>query len=333
MKPFDLNPTLVESSRVDALAVRVARRFFAKEFPTPEALKQYLKDHPQADKSKHYVEKGKERKKSEPPPIPKKKAPEPPPLPKKKPAEPPPLPKKPAPKQEKHNEHGDDHDEDETSIEKVVGNLKSFGQKAMDLFFKAPKAAQDFVTKPEVRRKVIAEAQDVLKSAPSKLVKSFIDTAKHEVHEFKEAGEGVAAVLKGGKMSKSQRKAFKTVTFHLGLTITATALTTTSALAGATMFTKAMAKHVAMKAVHRSMGHLHVLEEMGHVGHGIAHVLHKMAADESQNGKKADPEEVLVKFVMASVAKELEDLDSDGIGEALADADADDEEPESKSKS
>ena len=35
-------------------------RRFAMEFPTDEALKKYLKDHPDADKSKHSVKKKEE---------------------------------------------------------------------------------------------------------------------------------------------------------------------------------------------------------------------------------------------------------------------------------
>jgi hypothetical protein len=52
---------------VDPIAVRVAARFIAeleandelvaKEFPTQEALKRYLQEHPNADKSKHKVNK------------------------------------------------------------------------------------------------------------------------------------------------------------------------------------------------------------------------------------------------------------------------------------
>lgn len=40
-----------------SIARRVMRRF-AREFPSEKALKQYLQDHPQADRSKHTVSKG-----------------------------------------------------------------------------------------------------------------------------------------------------------------------------------------------------------------------------------------------------------------------------------
>jgi hypothetical protein len=47
---------------MDSLAHRVAARFsaeelVAKEFPSQDALNKYLKDHPDADKSKHTVKK------------------------------------------------------------------------------------------------------------------------------------------------------------------------------------------------------------------------------------------------------------------------------------
>jgi len=312
----DFNTSLVETGRVEGTAFRVARRFVAKEFPNERALKQYLKEHPQADTSKHFVEKGKERKKGEPPPLPeKRKKSEPPPLPEKKKSEPPPLPKKKSPEPKEEPEHDDD---DETSVEKVVGKLRSFGEKAMQVFYKAPKAAQDFVTDPAVRSKAIETAVDTLKKAPRKLVHNLIETAKHEVHEFKEASEGVKEVLKGGKMSKQQRKAFRTVAFHMGLTAAAAALTATGPLSGAASMGKAIARHIAAKAVHNALGRLHVMDEIGHVGHGIAHVLTKLAA-EQQQGKpeKLTPEEVMAQFIMAAVAKEIEQLDTDGIGEAL----------------
>lgn len=50
------------------MALRVASRFqrrLAREFYTPEALKDYLRDHPQADPKKHWVRKDKEKSKEE----------------------------------------------------------------------------------------------------------------------------------------------------------------------------------------------------------------------------------------------------------------------------
>ncbi len=43
---------------MDPLVLRVAARFLgAKDFSSPEALREYLKEHPKADKSKHKVKK------------------------------------------------------------------------------------------------------------------------------------------------------------------------------------------------------------------------------------------------------------------------------------
>lgn len=48
------------------MAIRVAARFqVAREFPSEKALRNYLRDHPQADKSKHTVSDGKDEPKSE----------------------------------------------------------------------------------------------------------------------------------------------------------------------------------------------------------------------------------------------------------------------------
>jgi len=48
--------TPIQAFETSLLVDRVATRF-ATEFPTPEALKKYLRDHPDADKSKHSVKK------------------------------------------------------------------------------------------------------------------------------------------------------------------------------------------------------------------------------------------------------------------------------------
>ena len=254
------------------LALKVAARYqVAKDFASPEALKDYLHEHPGADKSKHHVV--------------------------------------------KHDE-GEHHDKEPKKSWK--DSIKSLSEKAQGFFKSAPKIAKQFVEDEDFRRKTLLDAHKRLTEAPEKVVKDLVETAKHEVKEFKEAGAGVKAVLKGEKMTDHQKKAFKTVAFHLALTAAATALTATGGpLAAAGMFGKSMAKHVAMKSVSRAIGHLHILEEMGHIGHGIhhglEHIMDKLASEK-------DPETAMAEFVMAAVGKEIQELDAGSLEDILSGA-------------
>lgn len=173
------------------------------------------------------------------------------------------------------------------------------------------------------RRDSLMAAHKALTEAPEKMTKAVIDTAKHEVHEFKEASAGVKAVLKGGKMSDEQKHAFKTVATHMAIGLSAAALTATGPLAIAGTFGKGLARHIAAKAVSNALGHLHVLDELGHIGHGVQHVLDKLAAE-------VDPEKAMANFVAAAVAKELNKLEDDDVKAVAEGMDGEDEEKKSK---
>lgn len=222
----------------------------------------------------------------------------------------------------KPEDHGGGHSEHSEEKKSLKDRWKSLSSKAQSFFKSAPKAVKDFVTDPEHRRKSLLQAHGTVMKAPSKFVSNLVETAKHEVKEFKEAGEGIAAVIKGGKMNDHQKKAFKTVATHVALTVAATALTVSGGpLAAAGAFGKSMVKHVAMKSVSRALGHVHVFQEIEHIGHGLHHIIDKLAAEEKEGN-----DEKLVKLVMAAVAKELEELNEDDIQKALEHASSGDEE-------
>ena len=263
----------------------------ATEFSSPEALQKYLKDHPGADKSKHKVDTNQRDKPGRPPKGPEKK-----------------------PKSEAHGEEPGKGEK-----KSLKDRIRGLSDKVKKLVADAPEAAKKFLADDHHRRKALQEAHEKLSKAPSNLVKSFVDTLKHEKKEFKEAGAGIKAVLKGGKMDEHQRKAFKTVATHLGITIAATVLTGTGGpLAGAAAIGKAVAKYTAMKGVSRALGHLHVLQELGHINHGVLHVIEKIAADDEG---KPDEAVAMTQLIMACVAKEIEDLDDDAITKALKSVD------------
>jgi len=242
-----------------------ARTLVALEFSTPEALKEYLHDHPKADKSKHTVKK---------------------------------------------DEEGHHEEEPKKSWKE---RLKGLSEKASSLVRNAPKAVKQFIEDDSFRRKTLMEAHKALTEAPEKIAKNALNTVKHEVKEFKEAGQGIAAVMRGQKMTPHQKKALKTVATHMAISVTAAALTASGPLAAAGMVGKGLVKHTAMKAVSNLLGHTHILEELGHIGHGVKHLMEKLAVE----GKEADPEEVLGNLVLAAVAKELKGLSDEDIKKAL----------------
>jgi hypothetical protein len=198
--------------------------------------------------------------------------------------------------------------------------LKGLGAKAKAFMEKAPAKVQEFVSNPEARKKALTDVTEALKKAPEKYVKNLVNTAKHEVKEFKEAGEGIKAVLKGGKMNDHQKKAFKTVATHVAIGVAAAALTASGPLAAAGAFGKGLAKHVAMKAVTKSLGNIHVLQELGHIGHGLEGILGHIASEEP------DVDDVIGKYVSALVVKEIEGLTDEDVTKALKGLDEEEEE-------
>jgi hypothetical protein len=221
--------------------------------------------------------------------------------------------------------------------------VKGLGQKARDFVANAPKEARRFIEDEPFRRKTLQGIHQALTEASEKIVKNVVKTVKHEVHEYKEAGEGIASAIRGEKMSPSQKKAVKTVATHLAIGIAAAALTTSGPLGAAGALVKGMSRHVALKAVSRALGHLHVLEEVGHIGHGVVGLMTHLAstnnpqvflfraADEVSQGGETDVDDVFGNFITASVAKELENFDDDAMESSLEYLDeGDEEEPTSE---
>lgn len=254
----------------------MARRYLAREFATPEALREYLHEHPKADKSKHHVTK----------------------------------------REDREGEHDSDEHDEGTAVSRLKGALKGLASKLKG----APAAVQRFVADREHRKEALGKGIEAVKKTPKTYVKKLVKVAKHEAKEFKTAGQGIAAAMKGGKPSAEQKKAIKKVSIHMGITATAAILTTASpALAGLAMG-KAMSKHVALKAALEVLGDLHVMEELGHIGHGIKHVFeHLKFADEQDEGEgeKVAPEEALAALVLKHVRKQLENMDDEYLAEAL----------------
>jgi hypothetical protein len=265
-----------------SLTRRVVARYTSKvgmEFDSPEALKKYLKDHPDADKSKHTV-------------------------------------KKPGDEEPTQEEPGsEDKGRGEKKPEsKFMSALKAFGDRAVQVLKDAPAAIQQFAVDKDHRDHVLLEVHAALTKTPEVVLKRVTRTVKKEIHEFKEAGQAIKNYATGRKVSEEQKKALKQVAFHVALTATVAALVTSGPLAGAAFFGKSIAKHIAMKAVADTMGQVHVLQEISHVGEALLTA-----------SKKPDPEEAFARLILSSVAAQLkEGLSDEDIQEALEDDSEDD---------
>lgn len=250
-------------------AQRVAARY-AMEHSSPEALKEYLTEHPKADPSKHLV------------------------------------------REHKDEGHGGGHGHDD----KPKKSLKERMQALKETVKSLPGAAKKFVEDHTHRKEVMGKAETSIKKSPGTYLKKLKETWDHEKHEFAETGKGIAAVMKGGKPTPGQKKAMKTVATHLAITTAAAALTSASPALAGLAIGKAMAKHIALKAAAKVLGDLHVLEEMGHIGHGIHHVLDKLAADEGGD-EKLSPEDAFSALIMKKVMEQMDQLSDEDIADIL----------------
>lgn len=225
---------------------------------------------------------------------------------------------------------GKEAPKDEAGPKKSWGDrIKGLGQKARDFVANAPKEAKRFIEDDAFRRKTLQGVHKALTEAPEKIVKNVVKTVKGEVREYKEASQGVASVIRGQKMSDSQKKAVRKVAVHLAIGVAAAALSFSGPLAASGTLVKGMSRHIALKAVSRALGHLHVLEEVGHIGHGVAGLMTHLAstnnpqvflfraADEAAAGMEPDVDDVFGNFITASVAKELENFDDDSMEGSL----------------
>jgi hypothetical protein len=219
--------------------------------------------------------------------------------------------------------------EEETPKKSWADRLKGLGNKARDFVAKAPKEVKRFIEDEGFRRKTLQGVHKAIVQAPEKFARNVVKTVKHEVKEYKSAGEGLASAIRGKKMTSEQKKAFKTVATHLAIGVAAAALTSSGPLGAAGALVKGMSRHVALKAVSRAMGHLHVLNELGHIGQGVEGLMSHLAstgnaqvmlfryAEEASNGGDPDTDEVFGNFITASVAKELDNFDDDSLESSL----------------
>jgi hypothetical protein len=290
---------------MSVLAFRIAARYqrwsfdqTSIEFDSPEAMQKYLQEHPGADKAKHHVKKPGEKPQAEE-----------------------------APKPEGHGEHGEGHGEHKAEPKKTFKQrLESLSQKTKSFLSNAPSEIKKFVSDDAHRRETLQTMHKFVEKIPEKVYSNAKHAIKHEIEEFKTAGQGIKAVLKGGKMTHEQKHAVKAVAFDAALTLAVSAVTGglgagASGLAAHTVsnFAKSLAKKLALNTVTHGLGHVTKIEELGHFGHGIHHMLeHVLTAAEDE--KKGDESDLIMAYISKLLADELKDLDPDTLAEALEEA-------------
>lgn len=327
-------------------AERIVLRW-AKDFPTEDALRKYLKEHPDADKAKHHVDKSQkqgpkpeEKAKPRQPGLPKAPPPagaksQPPEVPKAK-AKPPPIPeaakRKQAPKPESKGQAPPAKAQQPQApvapptpkvapkpgrLDVWKSRFKGLSESASNFVEKSPKAIKHFFGDDEFRKRALTEAKDAITKAPKRIGHSLVEAAKDEVHEFKTASAGVKQVMTGKNMTKKQKHAFRAVATHMAIGATAAAFAASGPLAAAGLFAKSLAVHVAAKSVKKSLGHVHLLQEMGHIGHGVIHLIEHIASEDPDSKKLPSPDDAMAELVMACVAKEIDALTDEDLQEVL----------------
>ena len=268
-KSSGLRDILASEGLILASSLRVA-----EEFATQEALAEYLKEHPGADKSKHSVKES----------------------------------------DKKPGGHEEDKKKPSSGggLSGFLSSIKGVTKAMADSLAKAPEHVQKFVSDPKERAKVLGEAKAKLKEAPGELGKKIKEAAHEQVKEYKTAGQGVKKLFKGEPLSKHEKKAMFAVALT-SANVAIAAVTGGTALAAGT-FGKSMIKSIAMNAAHASMGNLHLLGEARELASGVKEVMEmlKLGADgEDEDMKKFLG--YVIQNTMESLDKGVSDKDMEGV--------------------
>ena len=211
----------------------------ATEFSSPEALKDYLKAHPDADKTKHTVQK----------------------------------------QEEGSGKSEDDGGEGiKAKLTSFLGKVKGAKANIVEAIKKAPEQVQKFVADPAARKVVLSKIGDHLKDSPKTIAKKVLESAKAELGDIKHATKASAKLFKKppGPFSKEDKAAFYSASSYLVGAALSAMPPVGSAMMAAGAIGSSFAKHVAIKAVHEVLdkGFLHYewAETAAHILHHVASV-------------------------------------------------------------
>lgn len=293
-----------EVPEMRGLVVPVLRRH-AMEFSSPEALENYLKEHPHADKSRHtVVEHSSEGK----------------------------------------GESGGKSEEGGGSgvkgkLKALIDKVKPKGS-ILSALKKAPEAVHKFVADGEYRGAALKKMAEGAKKSPKALGKKIAQAAKKELHEIQHATHAAKKLFKKppGPFSKEDKKALYAAGAYVAHTVMA-AIPPGGAIMAAGALGNSFAAHIGLKTVSSLLdtGFVHY-EWAASLFHGVGHILEHSAsakvAEDDDTGGDDDKlteafMEALVRVVTEKMEKGLSEEDMEKIlkGEELPD-EGDDESDE-----
>lgn len=254
----------------------------AKEFATEKALSEYLHEHPDADKSKHSVDK--------------------------------------AEKAEGGKDEGS-KDEGSKGLKGMAeGKAKEIQGKLKTLFAvakgihkgvkeaiqAAPAKVQEFVVDPEARKKATSQAAAAIKKAPESIAKHIWESAKDELKDVKTAGKAVKKLFKKPieQWTKEDKKALYSVAVYAAGAALSAAGGGPIVAAGAVG--KSFVSHVAVKTLSHVIDagflHFEAGESVFQAGELLKHFI---MAGESE-GSDEDYEKMLIQHLTVALGAVLE---------------------------
>lgn len=251
------------------------------EHPSEEAMREYLKEHPNAKPENHIVRPSHQKPETneEIGEIPDEALEE----------------DAPASKEPKsHKER----------LNSFLSGIKGISKSMADSIAKSDVKLQTFIMDPEARKASLSEMAEHIKKAPAKMVTSIYNGAKKELKELKHAGHALKKAL--GKPPKTWDAEDKKAVYSAALYVAGAAL---AAAGGPAMVAGAIGKsfaiHVATKAIHHVLDagftHFEAGEVALHGAEHILHVLHHVAADED-----AKHQESLIAYLTVAVGEALD---------------------------
>lgn len=218
----------------------------------------------------------------------------------------------------------DQKDVDTSVTKSWYSNLKGLGESAVKYLSEAPKVVKDFISDPEKRKEHLAKAREGLKNLPEKALRSAVKSIKAEAEDYSNAAKGVAAVLRGGEMSKEEHKALKSVALNVAVTVAGLSLSYAGMAGAAASFGKGMAKHLALRAVSDGMADANFISGIRDTGADF--LRHITAKEKGKDKGKGEPDMELVigKIVAELVSQSLQSMSDEDIADSLNSMEKDD---------
>jgi hypothetical protein len=254
----------------------------AMDFDTPEDMKEYLDEHPDADKSLHHVK-----------PTTK------------------PTSNKPENKSENKSENKPT-DKAKNWLSKIKDKYTKTKASIMESVEKAPETVHKFVLDADYRKEKMSKAVSDFKQTPKKLFDTAISSAKSKVKELKQAGFAMKKLVKGEKPDKEELRAlYSTAFFVAGTVIGGVA---GGSIMGATSFGNSFASHIGNKVISNL-----VKTAIETTGKGLVTGMGLVASAKMTDEQY---QELLVKNIVAGVLKELENISEADMKKIMAGVEA-----------